>query len=145
MGYAVLTASATHIQGAPDTTADSSVSADARTAGADFQQGFFYDTDTSKVSLGIVKLNDNNFSCEVTKAGERGQCISYSFTAVSDGKTLTYKNGTQSAVTRDDSGNITRKEPLSARHSGTFTKTDDGILWRDSDGSTMLFINNENK
>ena len=144
MGYAVLTASATHIPCAPNNTAHlASVSANAKTAGADFQQGFFYDAGSGKVSLGIVKLDDKTFSCEVTKAGESGQCISYSFTAECDGETLIYKNGTQSAVKRDDKGNLIRKEPISSKQCGKFTMTDNGIQWNDTDGTSMLFVNDE--
>lgn len=144
MGYAVLTASAAHISGAPVRLANAVSECENKTnVNKKFRQGFFYDADSGKVSLGIVKLDDKTFSCEVTKAGESGQCISYSFTAECDGETLIYKNGTQSAVKRDDKGNLIRKEPISSKQCGKFTMTDNGIQWNDNDGTSMLFVNDE--
>jgi len=144
MGYAVLTASATHISGAPVRLANTvSECENKMNVNKKFRQGFFYDAGSGKVSLGIIKLDDKTFSCEVTKAGESGQCISYSFTAECDGETLIYKNGTQSAVKRDDKGNLIRKEPISSNQCGKFTMTDNGIQWNDTDGTSMLFVNDE--
>ena len=62
MGYAVLTASATHISGEPVRLANTvSECENKMNVNKKFRQGFFYDADSGKVSLGIVKLDDKTF------------------------------------------------------------------------------------
>lgn len=101
--------------------------------------GSFNAANGAKITLDIVPVAENTYYCTVSALNKKGSYTLHGFVGIAKDNVMNYNGGAKSIATFDKDGNVTGNEFISDGHCGTITKTNAGLEWADSDGSTVVF------
>ena len=101
--------------------------------------GSFNAANGAKITLDIVPVAENTYYCTVSALNKKGSYTLHGFVGIAKDDVVNYNGGAKSIAAFDKDGNVTGNEFISDGHCGTITKTNAGLEWADSDGSTVVF------
>ena len=101
--------------------------------------GSFNAANGAKITLDIVPVAENTYYCTVSALNKKGSYTLHGFVGIAKDDVVNYNGGAKSIAAFDKDGNVTGNEFISDGHTGTITKTNAGLEWADSDGSTVVF------
>ena len=101
--------------------------------------GSFNAANGAKITLDIVPVAENTYYCTVSALNKKGSYTLHGFVGIAKDDVVNYNGGAKSIAAFDKDGNVTGNEFISDGHCGTITRTNAGLEWADSDGSTVVF------
>ena len=139
----IASADSGNIDHAPEAPVQTEAQVCADNASCDVPAGRYTDVGGSIASLNIRDNGSGTASCKVNVGNVFGVSYVYEFDAEMNGDELTYDKGVLNAESYDSEGNVTDVRTLSEGHSGKITPSDTGLVWKDSDGTSFVFIGEE--